>query len=294
MKINKVLLVGGSGYIGEHLQNAMKTSFQIFTTTRKIISAPASFTIDLTQPQTFKSLAGHSFDLIIYLASEIKGLGNEGLDGEVLKPNLLGLISFLKYAQKEKLGDKIIYISSMTVYGIENELSVKETGQLKPLSTYGLSKLMAEQAFEFFCRTSGVKGVRLRIPGIYGGSRKAGFIYNTILKMKRNEAVILKTKGLGYWECMHIDDLCDSMIRFINAYQWSEPEDVFNLSYGVRTDFVECARMIKEFLKSDSKIEIEGEKGYKDLYLDNSRIKKVIPIQDNYLTSLKGYVNSGL
>lgn len=292
MKINKVLLVGGSGYIGTHLQNVMKATFQTSTTTRKTIPDPATFTIDLTQPETFESLAGHSFDLIIFLASEIKGLGNEGLDQEVLKPNLLGLISFLNYVQKEKPAGKIIYISSMTVYGVENELPVKETGELKPLSAYGLSKLMAEQAFSFFCRNNDVKGVSLRIPGIYGGSRKAGYIYNTIQKMKRNEPVILNTNGLGYWECMHIDDLCDSMIRFIGQYQWSEPDQVYNLSYGVRTDFVECARVIKEFLKSDSVIEMEGEKGYIDLYLDNSKIKEIIPVQDNYLTSLKRYVNS--
>lgn len=290
MRINKILLVGGSGYIGSHLKDAVEGLFDVYTTSRKSSNEKNSYQLDLKDESTYGSLNNKTFDLIIILASEIKGIGNLNLTSDILMTNVIGLVDFLNFIEQSKISRKVIYVSSMTVYGKDNLSPVKEEGALAPLSSYGFSKQMAENSFKFFSENSEIKGVTFRIPGIYGGSRKAGFIYNTAVKMKNSQKVVLNTKGLGYWECMYMADLCFAIIEFMKTYDWSKKYDVYNISYGSKTDFIDCAFKIKEFMNSSSFIEIEGEKEYVDLFMDNSKINKIINIADNYLISLKKYV----
>jgi nucleoside-diphosphate-sugar epimerase len=290
MKMNKVLLVGGSGYIGSHLKEEMKTSFQVFTTSRHLPDGYSDFQINLTDPSTFQSLTNQSFDLVIILASIIEGIGSTDFDPGVFNNNVTGLANFLNFIKHHQLTERVIYISSMTVYGQENISPVGEDASLKPMNTYGLSKKLAEDVFRFFCENSHVRGVCFRIPGVYGGNRKGGFIYNTALKMKKGEPVILNTSGLGYWECIHMADLNSALINFVETYQWNNVHDVFNISYGVSTDFIDCAYKVKSYLNSTSEITEEGQKGYTELYLDNTKINRIINVPDKYLSSLKNYL----
>ncbi len=288
-KSKNILLVGGSGYLGSHLRNSISSRSIFFTSTT---GKDESIKLDLLDKKTFENIRSRHYEEIIILASTLKGLGTTELKEEYIQLDTLGLGSFLAFVKEHHLTEKIIYVSSMTVYGKNNSLPVKEDGELDPLSTYGLSKLLGENIFSFHCKSSGPKGVILRPPGIYGGDRTSGYIYNTALKCLKNEAVVLNSESLGYWETIHVNDLSDYLNSFIEKYDWKHSIEVFNLSYGRQTDFIECASLIKKALDSASEIRVEGNKGYVDFYLDNSKIRKYVTINDNYEHSLKGYLNS--
>ncbi|MCE3278365.1 MAG: NAD-dependent epimerase/dehydratase [Bacteroidetes bacterium] len=280
-----ILIVGGSGYLGTHLRKSL-SSFNIFFTSRTQKSS--AIELDLLKDNTYNNIAGRSYEIIILLASSLKGLGTTELNPDFLETDTLGLSSFLQYIQNNKLTKKIIFTSSMTVYGSHTINPVKEDFPLFPTSTYGLSKVLAEKILSFNCTFSEINGVILRIPGIYGGERKSGFIYNTALRCSNNDSIQLDTSNLGYWETINIVDLCSWINEFILKYDWKSKIDVFNMSYGVKTDFIECADFIRQQLDSSSKI--IAQKQYSDFYLDNSKIKKFISIEDKYELSLKNYL----
>ena len=279
-----ILLVGGTGYLGRHLRNSLFFHNLYFTSTS---GKENSIQLDLLDKKTFDNVKiVEHFDLIFILASTLQGLGTTELKDEYIQMDTIGLSSFLQYLSDNKLSKKIIYTSSMTVYGIDNILPVKEDAKLIPLSTYGFSKLLGEETVNFYCQHNDANGVILRIPGIYGGDRKAGYIYNTAVKCLKNEPIILDTSSLGYWETINVNDLSEYIKEFIENYDWKAKVDIFNISYGGKTDFIECATIIKDHLNSASKIEIKGKKGYVDFYLDSSKAKKIISIKNNYLSSL--------
>jgi nucleoside-diphosphate-sugar epimerase len=283
-----ILLVGGAGYIGSHLAHIL-SSHHVFSTSRGLNKNHIQ--LDFLKPETYQNIVlDKKYDLIILLASTLGGLGTRELKAEFLDGNTKGLAEFLQFLSDHNLCEKIIYISSMTVYGIKNKIPVKETGILQPLSTYGLSKKLAEEIFDFHCRSQKIKGVILRIPGVYGGKRNSGFVYNTAFKCRRNEPVEINTSSLGYWETIHLEDLCIWINEFINKYDWKDYCDVFNLNYGVSTDIIDCSYIIRKILKSNSEIKVTGEKGYVEFYLDNSRIKEYIQINNIYVQSLERYV----
>lgn len=179
----------------------------------------------------------------------------------------------------------------MTVYSKKNIIPAKENAKIEPPNIYGLSKYFAEEVTRFAALHTDLKTVIIRIPGIYGGDRSSGYIYNLIQKLKKNEDIDIRTKGLEYWETMKVDDICFSLVDFIEAYAWNSQYDVFNLSYGQKTDFIETAFSLKKFLDSNSKINVHS-KEYIDFYLDNKKIRTVININNNYLESLENYAST--
>lgn len=287
----KIALIGGGGYIGKHLGNKLASSYHLVYTSRT--KKDNNLQLDLTQPETFEQLRTEGpFEIIFILASSMQGLGTTLLKEEYLHTDTIGLAGFLQFISTHQLSSKIIFISSMTVYGLQNTVPVKEDGLLAPLSTYGLSKVLAERLIDFYSRSTPVKSVVLRIPGIYGGERNSGFIYNTIKKCLHNEAVTLNTSTLGYWETMHVDDCCETISTFIERYDWNPDLTTFNIGYGTKTDIVDCSYMIRELLNSSSEISISGEKGYIDFYLDNTRMQNYAPLKNDYKQSLQRYIKN--
>jgi UDP-glucose 4-epimerase len=290
---SKILIVGGTGYLGRHLSAYLELQgYDLSITGSKILNLSKYYRILLEDKSTYQVLEGKKFDLIILLVSKLDALGTTHLEHPDLKINTTCYADFLQFIANQSITSKIIYSSSMTVYGINNKIPVDESGVIEPFHTYGLSKSMAETITSFFCRMNNIPGVIFRLPGIYGGDRKSGFIYNTIKKFLNNEPVELQTKGLIYWETNHIDDVCEMFLLFIQNYTWKNLVATYNLSYGTETDFYETARFIKKTLKSSQLLIEEDQKGYIPFYLSNSKVQEVIPVKLDFHNKLSRYIIS--
>ncbi len=289
----KVLLVGGSGYLGRHLsQKFLSDGIHVTITGLKNSDRSNYRRIDFDDSETFSSIRDEKFDIILILASKLCSLGTCQVDHPDLKTNVLGLSHFLAYVKRNGNSDKLIYISSMTVYSPNNESPVEENAELDPLSTYGLSKKLAEGVFDFYCKNEESKGVIMRFPGIYGGDRKNGFIYDTIQKISSGKKVILNTSRLGYWETIHISDLVEMIAAFIARYEWNETMNTFNFSYGEETDFYSTACQIAKKLNRKDLIEMEGQPGYVTLHISNKKVSRYTKPLMDYWQRLEKYIDS--
>jgi len=177
----------------------------------------------------------------------------------------------------------------MTVYAVSEKVPVCENDKLKPISIYGLSKMIGENIISFLTNQGNMKVLILRLPGIYGGNRKTGYIFNTIRKALNNEPIQLDTANLGYWECIEIGDLCNLLHQLIVRYDWSSNEEIINISYGEPTDFVDTARFIVKETCSKSLIAITG--SYSELFMSNEKLKSIVQPQSTFYESLKKYIN---
>lgn len=293
MEYEKILLVGGSGYLGRHLASFLKKSscIDIFITGSKKSQQEGYFQIDFEQKETFNNIQQLKFDLVIILASKLGALGIKSLNHPDLTINTLGYAVFLQYLYDNQITQKIIYTSSMTVYDSNNSIPVKEDDKIAPANTYGLSKYLAEVITDFFCSQNNLKGVILRLPGIYGGDKNNGFIYNTIKKAKDNQLIELDTQGLIYWETIYINDLCEMILAFLIRYQWEHPIDIFNVTYGCETDFNATAEFIVASLQKGKLNFRNNKKGYVPFYLSNEKIGKLIEVKTDYFGKLNQYLN---
>lgn len=295
MKIS-ILIVGGSGYLGRNLISVLDSNrFEVTITgiekTVELTFKEVKYIqLYLGEELTYSNLNFH-YDIIIIMASTMNGLGRVDLTNMDITTNVFDLMKFLNFINENKLGENLIYISSMTVYCQNNQSPVAENSNKNPLSVYGLSKLLAEEIFTFFCQSHKLSGVIFRLPGIYGRDRKGGFIYNTIKKLSAGEFVKLNTKNLGYWETIYIDDLILMILKFIDTYTWKDKFNIYNFSYGQETDFYETATFIAQKLgRLDNILIDEKRRGYKKFYLSNKNLKQLFQFHFDYYTSLQKYI----
>lgn len=272
--MSNVLVVGGKGYIGRHLQKIFPDF--IYTDSKDF---------DLNDTNEIEDFCKNlNIELCIILSAKISYEKEIDLKKEPFLTNVIGIDNLLKTFKKLQKNPKVVYFSSMTVYSENAALPVAEGSDLKPLHTYGLSKVFAENLIKYY----DFQSVIIRIPGVYGGDRKSGFIYNTIKKLQNDENIDIDTKDLGYWETIYIFNLVDFFKSFLSKYKFSDKCEIFNISYGEKTDFIQTAYFLKEQLNSKSIININRE--YKELYLSNKKAAKYIDANAGYYSSLKEYL----
>jgi nucleoside-diphosphate-sugar epimerase len=289
---NKVLLVGGTGYIGTELYKFISKEYEVYLTGTKKSYNNNYFQIDFTIPTTFSSLKNFKFEIIIFLASSINGIGATSLLNPDLNINTVKVASFLEFLKTNQLTKKIVCLSSMTVYKSDLSSPIKETARLEPISVYGLSKIINESLFIFLSRFSEIKILILRLPGIYGGSRNSGILYNVANYASKNEQINIDLKGLGFWECMEINDLCQIISSLLIEYKWKKQKQILNITYGHQIDLILTLKYIIKKLKSNSKLIIKNKKDYKIFFMNNEKLKKICNINISHKKSLDNFLNT--
>ncbi len=290
--IKQILLVGGTGYIGRHLSAELEKEYDVWITGRHEPPSPDSrfLTLDLSSRDTFNALEQEPFDLIVFLAASVGGLDSISLAHPVFDVNAVHYRELLQFMADQGICSRLLYVSSMTVYAPWNALPVSESAHTLPLHSYGESKLIAETVTRFFCVRNGVPGMIVRLPGIFGGDRQSGYLYNIARSCMKDEPVDIDSSGLGIWEAMEMEDLCRALLLVIKKYDWSTNINVLNISYGEETDFIEEAFTIKRFCRSSSPVTVKKPLGYRPFYMDNTRLKSLTRFQGTFESGLERFL----
>lgn len=164
--MKKILITGGSGYIGSHtvlelltncfnvivLDNLCNSSCDSLKRVEQITGKKIPFIQgDIRDAALLDKLfAGHSIDAVIHFAG-LKAVG-ESVEKPALyyENNVVGSLTLLKAMQMAGVFN-IVFSSSATVYGEPLEMPISEkcpTGV--PTNPYGKSKLMVEQILQDF------------------------------------------------------------------------------------------------------------------------------------------------
>ena len=96
--LKKILLVGGTGYLGRHLNSQLiEEESEVFFTGTSNSQQENYFKVNFEDPLSYSSLLGQYFDLVIILAAKLNSLSTCDLDHPDLSVNTLGYASFLQY-----------------------------------------------------------------------------------------------------------------------------------------------------------------------------------------------------
>jgi UDP-glucose 4-epimerase len=294
-----IFITGGTGFLGSHLARLLSRGHKVLAAARgksaDFLMAGRAKNIsfvncDLTNKDSLNSVLSSQIDLIIHCAGLIDiNYGARNTD-ELFRNNVLATINLLD-AMSAKGVKKLVYSSSMTVYGLKNSSPVVEDSSLEPIHFYGLSKKWAEEAIAGYLRFSKIKSLILRFPGLYGFPRNSGYIYNVARNMLNNRQVTVDSSGLKFWEAMYIEDAADLAVRLIRNWNWAEKLGVFNCSYGREVDFVKTALKIKMITGSSSSLRIKKPLDYRKFYLSNRKIRKLVKFDLSFDDGLQRFIN---
>jgi len=195
---------------------------------------------DVRDEYTMKSLVENS-DVVVHAAAYVSVEESFQKPAEYIANNVGGTASVAKSClEHSKL---LVHFSSAAVYGNPVKTPIPEDHPLRPLSPYGLSKLMSEQVVEFYGRL-GLKYTIIRPFNVYGAGQSeayAGVVTKFITSACRGEPLVVYGDGLQTRDFIHVDDVSRLVELVIEKAPLGE---VLNVGSGVPTRIVDLARII--------------------------------------------------
>lgn len=167
-----VLITGASGFLGKCILDVfIKDNIDVTILTQKLLNNNANIKQiigDLTKKLSdFSSL---QFDTIIHNAGLAHVIPKNKIQEDFFfKVNTEGTRNLLLAIEKlSTLPEKIIFISTVAVYGLENGNDITEEFPLKGTTPYALSKVKAEFIIQQWCNERNIKYFILRLPLVVG------------------------------------------------------------------------------------------------------------------------------
>ena len=159
----KILVTGGSGYIGSHtvlellnknyevvvVDNFSNSSFESLRRVQKITGKSVVFyEADIRDEEKMDEiLSAHKIDAVIHFAAFKAVSESCRMPLKYYENNISGTVSLLKVLDKHNV-KKIIFSSSATVYGDPERLPLDENCRLSTTNPYGSTKLMMENIMQ--------------------------------------------------------------------------------------------------------------------------------------------------
>lgn len=181
--IKKVLITGGAGYIGSHVNLRLKgldyetvIIDNLTSGSEHNVQGTELHQIDITDTtamQQFFNEQGHSIDAVVHLAA--KSVVSESVKnpGDYYRVNVQGTLNVLEGMKAAGIKN-IVYGSSCAVYGMINQVPIPENYRTMPHSPYGFSTLAAEEMIKDFSGAYDFDFVILRMFNVAGGNAEAG------------------------------------------------------------------------------------------------------------------------
>jgi nucleoside-diphosphate-sugar epimerase len=191
----KLLLTGGSGFIGRNLQEALRARHEVFAPSHRALDVADTAAVD----RLFRE---RRFDVVLHAAVE-------GGD-RVLESTLRGYWNLVRHA--EEVG-RLFYFGSGAEYGKQRDLvkvSETEIGRFLPQDAYGLAKLLCNEDARRRLRVT-----NLRLFGVYGPHEGYlfRFISNSIVKILLGLDIIVRQDVV--FDYLSVADLVAIVERFL-------------------------------------------------------------------------------
>jgi len=275
----KILLTGSSGFIGHSLKRLLE---------KKGIKV-ASYDLDDNPPNNINDFPNldskvEGLDGIIHLAalSQTELAYQNPLD--CVNINIGGTINILESARMHQRADNhpwVIFSSSREVFGEAEKLPVTEETLRKPVTIYGVTKMVGEELCRVFSRNYGLKTRVLRFTSVYGSKddQLQRIIPKFIIQAAKNEPLIINGTGEEIFDFTYIDDITEGIWQSIQEVEKSQkPYDDFILSAGQPVSLKELAETIIEETSSKSEIQYNKTRSYSStrFYADCRKVKEIL------------------
>ena len=166
-----------------------------------------------------------------------------------VETNVVGTLHLLEVAKKNAI-KKLIFVSSGgTVYGIPQEVPIKESHPTEPICSYGIGKLAIEKYLNLFHLLHGLDYCVLRLANPFGERQRVaaeqGAVTVFLDKALRNEEIAIWGDGSVVRDYFYVGDAVSAMTKAL-AYKGSS--GVFNIGSGTGQSLYQILDAIEALL----------------------------------------------
>jgi len=199
--------------------------------------------IDLSDKSAVKQLPPKC-DYILHLAGQSSGEISFDDPVKDLQKNTIATLNIIQYGISAQ-AKRIIYASSMSVYGSVDDRAISEIECCQPVSCYGVGKLASENYLRIY--QNQIPFTIFRMFNVYGPGQdlsnlRQGMVSIYLAQALRGDTILVKGSNQRFRDFIYIDDVvgvwCDAITN-ANAVN-----KTYNLGTGVRVSVEELLSQI--------------------------------------------------
>jgi len=296
----KYVVTGGAGFIGSNIVKLLVKNGHNVSIIDNLHTGSLSRLKEIEEKISFNKIDIRNYEELKTIISDVDGIFHQAAltivpesfqkPEEYFDVNVNGTNNIFKIASK--LGIKVVFASSSSVYGDVNEVPIKENFERNPINPYGKTKVNKEKLAEKYWKDN-VNVIGLRYFNVYGKGQTgtyAGVITQFMKRLDNNLSPIIHGKGNQIRDFISVEDVAKANLM---SMQSNTLQDFLNVGTGKSISILKLAKMmIKIYSKDLSPIfddELPGdiEKSNADITKTKEKINWQYKIQlDNGLKKL--------
>lgn len=253
-----VLVTGANGFVGFNLvKRLLHDGYDVvaLTKTPLNINHPQLQMVIADVIDVNACLKNLQITVIFHVAARVNFDNSDLALAQLTQDNIVASQQLAKFAVKNNV-KKLIYSSSCSVYeeNYDSTKWVSEEQLLRPLNTYGVSKLAAEWIMESELKND-VELVSLRYSSIYGFGQRSGSILPIfVTKAINQEPLTIYGSGNRIQDYVHVNDVVEANIKAMDVKLPMHCK--LNIGSGEPLTDLDLAQKIKDNWDSSSEISI--------------------------------------
>jgi len=269
--MKKALITGITGFAGSHLAELLlKEGYEVYGTTRPrsktehidhIRDQLTLFDADLVDSHSlYTVLAEIKPDFIFHLAAQAFVPTSWSSPATTMEANVIGTIHLFEAVRRAKIDPVIQIACSSEEYGLvhKDETPINEKNELRPLSTYAVSKIgMDFLGYQYF-KSYGIRIIRTR--GFNHTGTRQGDVYVCSTFAKQVALIeagktkpVIKVGNLESYR--DFTDVRDIVRAYLLAVEKCEPGDVYNIAGEKAWKIKDVLEMLRKLSKKEITIE---------------------------------------
>jgi UDP-glucose 4-epimerase len=286
-------VVGGAGFIGSHFVDRLAELGHTITVIDNCCSGTLSrisshlgkdyFQVHEINAEDTESLTSvlWGIETVIHLASN-PDIARAATDPRVDFLQGTALTESVLEASRRAGVLKVLYASGSGVYGTSGLQPIHEDTLLRPISTYGASKLAGESLLSSYSFMFGLKGLSFRFANVVGPRQTHGVGFDFMNNLRKNSKVLnVLGNGTQTKSYIFVSDVIDAVLH---ASEMSASDyDVYNVSTN---DYISVFEIAELAIKA-SGLDLEdvtvnygdSDRGWKadvpKIFLDSEKLRSI-------------------
>jgi UDP-glucose 4-epimerase len=260
----RVLLTGGAGFIGSNLAHSLVANDaqltildDLFTGSRRNLRSLEGRYHLVVGSVTDRELVGQlvaQSEIVFHLAAR-NIIASTRNPYEDFKTNIGGTLNILQAACKHGI-ERIVYTSSVSIYGNPRYLPINEDDRISLLTPYAVSKHGGEGYCQAFYESYGVPVVVVRYSNVYGPGQDprnpyCGVVAKFFDQVSTSHPPEIHGDGQQTRDFTFVDDAIEATM--LAALSPKAEGEVFNVGTGIETSVNALAQLVLELWGSDIK-----------------------------------------
>lgn len=254
-----ILVTGGAGFIGSHVVDAyineghrVVVVDDLSTGSKSSLHAKSTFyQCDIRSEKPAEVFQRERIEVINHHAAQMdvrKSVSDPMYDASI---NVLGGLNLFELARKHGVKKIVFSSTGGAIYGEQDYFPADEDHPTRPLSPYGITKLVTEKYLFYYKEVHNIDSVVLRYANIYGPRQnphgEAGVVAIFCNRMLGNEPPIINGDGKQTRDYTYVGDVVRANVLALKA----TGSHIFNVGTGVETDVNTLFHELRKQLNPD-------------------------------------------